>query len=250
MAGVIWRVTSQVRLDGKFRRAEAEAPPAEAPRKPLSSSDMVVDAVIRGLRAGRYVPGQRLIEADLTQNLNISRGPVREALKRLAAEGVVVLTPHRGAYVRALSRREVIDTLSVLEALTGLMARLAAKRIDEGDNRARVEAALSGLLAFREQGDSIAFMDQRRRFYDTLIEIGGNLELKRIMPLIQIHLLRLQFQSYISARDRTRQFEEYGAFCAAILDGNPRLADRLMRLHIRRTRVSLGRLPEEAFASG
>ena len=63
----------------------------------LSSPDQVVAALIRGLQAGRYVPGQRLIEADLTKELKVSRGPVREALKRLAAEGLVSLIPHRGA---------------------------------------------------------------------------------------------------------------------------------------------------------
>ena len=107
----------------------------------MTSPDRVVDAIIRGIRAGVYVPGQRLIEADLTRDYQVSRGPVREALKRLAAEGVLTLTRHRGAYVRALSREEVRDSLMVLEALVGLMANLAAKRIAETDNAARMREA-------------------------------------------------------------------------------------------------------------
>jgi len=213
----------------------------------LSSPDRVVEAILRGIRRGFYVPGQRLIEADLTRDLGVSRGPVREALKRLAAEGVLTLTRHRGAYVRALSREEVRDTLVVLEVLTGLIARLAAAHVGEGPGAQKVRQAKTRLLAFRDDGGSAAFLDERRHFYDTLIEIGGNKQLMRIMPLMQIHLLRMQFQSYITPRDRERQFEEYEAITAAVLSGDPKRAERAARLHLRRTRLSLMRLPDDAF---
>lgn len=215
-----------------------------------SSPEIVVNAIVKGVRAGRLVPGQRLVEADLTRNLGVSRGPVREALKRLAAEGVVTLNRNRGAYIRALSRDEVRDTLTVLEALTGLMAQLAAKYIDKDGNRERFEAQYKRLMEFEDQGDLIAFLDQRRDFYDTLIKIGGNGELLRLMPLMQIHLLRLQFQSYVTREQREKQFLEYDAISQAVLDGNQRLAERLMKLHIKRTRIVLDRLPEEAYAPG
>ena len=213
-----------------------------------SSPDLVVSAIIRGVQAGRLVPGQRLVEADLTRNLGVSRGPVREALKRLAAEGVVQLNRHRGAYVRALTRSEVQDMLSVLEVMTGFAARLAAQAIGSGVGRSLFEPEFRRLMAFRNQDDAIAFHDQRRAFYDALIAIGGNGELARLMPLMQIHLLRLQFQSYVTPVQRRKQFEEYEAISRAVLDGNPKLAERLMRLHIRRTRIVLSRLPEDAFA--
>lgn len=214
----------------------------------LSSPDRVVDAIVRGIRAGIYAPGQRLIEADLTRDLSVSRGPVREALKRLAAEGVVSLTRHRGAYIRALSRDEVNDSLVILEVLTGLMARLAAKQIVIGENAAKMREALDRLLAFRETGGSAAFLEERRRFYDTLIEIGGNRQLRRILPVMQIHLLRMQFHSYTTLRDREKQFVEYTAISKAVLSSNPGEAERVMRAHIRRTRIRLSRLPDEAFA--
>ncbi|MCU0789571.1 MAG: GntR family transcriptional regulator [Nitratireductor sp.] len=215
-----------------------------------SSPEIVVNAIVKGVRAGRLVPGQRLVEADLTRNLGVSRGPVREALKRLAAEGVVTLNRNRGAYIRALSRDEVRDMLIVLEALTGLMARLAAKHIGSGENRASFERQYKRLMAFEEQGDSIAFLDQRRDFYDTLIRMGGNGELGRLMPLMQIHLLRLQFQSYVTREQREKQFLEYEAISQAVLAGDQNRAERLMKLHIRRTRMVLERLPEEAYAPG
>lgn len=212
-----------------------------------SSPDVVVDAILSGIRTGRLVPGQRLVEADLTHSLSISRGPVREALKRLAAEGIVTLSQNRGAYVRSLSRKDVSDLLKVVEVVTALVSRLAAERIDYANNRANFIAASEMLLQHEVLGDSVAFMDCRRNFWDVLIEAADNVELARIMPLMQIHLLRLQFQAHLSPVDRRKQFQEYRAMIAAVLDSNGKRAERLTKIHIRRTRQSISRLPTEAF---
>jgi DNA-binding GntR family transcriptional regulator len=213
-----------------------------------SCPDIVVDAIIHGVRSGRLVPGQRLVEADLTHSLGVSRGPVREALKRLAAEGLVTLNRHRGAFVRALSREEVHDILTVLEMLAGLVARLAAQHIAESNNRALFQSEYEKLSHFRDCDDGIAFLDQRRHFYDSLIRIGGSRELQRLMPLTQIHLLRLQFQSSVTSQQREKQFQDYEAIWHAVLDGDQMLAERVTRLHIRRARITLSRLPDGAFA--
>jgi DNA-binding GntR family transcriptional regulator len=213
----------------------------------MTSPDRVVDAIVRSIRTGVYVPGQRLIEADLTRDYHVSRGPVREALKRLAAEGVLTLNRHRGAYVRAMSRLEVRDSLMVLEALVGLMANLATRHIADGDNAAHMREAFQRLLAFKNDGGTAAFLDERRNFYDAIIQIGGNLELKRMLPLMQIHLLRMQFQAYITPRDREKQFKEYATITETILKGDSLRAQKVAALHIRRTRLSLMRLPDEAF---
>jgi DNA-binding GntR family transcriptional regulator len=229
------------------RRAIADRNKADRGASAKTSPDRVVDAILGSIRSGNFVPGQRLIEADLTRDYRVSRGPVREALKRLAAEGVLTLTRHRGAYVRAMSRGEVRDSLIVLEALVGLMASLAARRIASDENAARMRDAHERLLAFRDDGGTSAFLEERRRFYDTIIQIGGNLELKRMLPLMQIHLLRMQFQAYITPRDREKQFKEYETITETILRGDTMRAQKVASLHIRRTRLSLMRLPDEAF---
>lgn len=239
--------TTGAGLVSRARRTQAAAEAVE--RANMTSPDRVVDSIIRAIRAGVYVPGQRLIEADLTREYQVSRGPVREALKRLAAEGVLTLTRHRGAYVRALTRTEVRDSLMVLEALVGLMAKLAAKRIGQGDNADRMRTAYERLLAFKHDGGTAAFLDERRSFYDTILQIGGNHELQRMLPLMQIHLLRMQFQAYITPRDREKQFAEYKSISDTILSGDGLRAQKIASLHVRRTRLSLMRLPDEAFPS-
>lgn len=220
-------------------------------RQKRSSPDVVVDAILSGIRSGRLVPGQRLVEADLTHSLQVSRGPIREALKRLAAEGIVTLSQNRGAYVRSLTRKDVSDLLKVLEVVTGLVARLAVDTIAKHEGlRAAFQDASEALLPFEALGDNHAFMQARREFWDVLITACDNVELARIMPLMQIHLLRLQFQTHVTAADRRKQFQEYRAMISAVLDGNALRAERVTRIHIRRTRISISRLPSEAFSVG
>ena len=215
----------------------------------LSSPDAVVDAIVSGIRLGRFVPGQKLVEADLTQSIGVSRGPVREALKRLAAEGIVSLTRHRGAYIRVLTRAEVDQTLVVLEVLTGLMARLAAETVRRGGHAAKMREAFRWLAIYKAGSDSgIEQIEKRRHFYDTLAEIGGNQELDRILPAMQIHLLRMQTLPYQTAEDKRLQLLSYSEVTEAVLAGNPKLAERAMRKHLRRTRAHLKHVSDAAFA--
>lgn len=233
-------------------RAERTSTPAARSsanirQRNVSSPDRVVETILDGIRLGRYVPGQKLIEADLTHGLTVSRGPVREALKRLAAEGVVMLTPHRGAYVRALTRQEADDTLVVLEMLCGLMARLAAQAVNDSGNAERLREATEWLSLYKNGEPVPDDISKRRHFYDTLAEIGGNRQLTSILPMMQIHLLRLQIHAYLDAPARRAQLQGYAETTRAVLAGNATLAERAMRKHIRRTRQVYANLPDEAF---
>ncbi len=225
---------------GKSRKRTANA-------SRVSSPDRVVEAITDGIRAGRFVPGQRLIEADLTHNLKVSRGPVREALKRLSAEGIVTLTLHRGAYIRALQREESKKILMVLEVLTGLAAQLAAAEIENDGNKRRMREAYEHLKQIHESGGVVSYLDERRNFYDTVIEIGGNEQVARILPTMQIHLLRMQFRSFWSAEENESRFNDYSLITSAILDGDPKRAEKQMRAHIRRVRLGIDQLPDKAF---
>ena len=215
----------------------------------ISSPRRVMNAIISGIHRGRYVPGQRLIEADLTRELKVSRGPVREAFKRLAGEGVLVLSKHRGAFIRAATRDEVRDMLSVLEVLSGLAAKLAARHIDESNNRDRLNTAFALAMNEGEEGETLALLEQRRRFYDTLYDIGGNRELAHMVPRMKIALLRLQFQAFISGKQHESQLKELSAITQAVLGGDPKKAERVAQAHLRRRRLSLTTLPDEAYAA-
>ena len=99
--------------------------------------DDIIERLREAILAGRIVPGQRLVANDLTGQLGVGRGSVREAFQRLASDGLVEIIPNRGAIVRRLSRDQVRELFQIRVNLEGLAARLAAENINENSNRAR-----------------------------------------------------------------------------------------------------------------
>lgn len=213
-----------------------------------SQPDQVVDAIKRGILMGRYVPGQRLIEADMTRDHKVSRGPVREALKRLAAEGVVALNRHRGAYIRMLSRQECIELLYVLQAIVGMGVRLASTRLKKPETRARLKAAYDKLGSHGPVGDRVLQSIDRSGFYDAIFEVAGNRELARVHPAVPTQILRMQVYPYLSTEDRKQQFADYKVLHEAMRAGKGVEAHRIVVSHIRRSRMQIRKLPAEAFA--
>jgi len=243
-----YREENEEFMSGRQLKLSAEGA-GEAPSDLISSPDKVVDAIYRGILMGRFVPGQKLIEADLGLSFGVSRGPVREALKRLCAEGVVESTRHRGGYIRVLTRREAIDFLEILEVLTCFIARKAVSAAGITKNAAKVRAAFEMLARFRNplSRDKL-LLGQRVHFYDTLIKAGGNSQIASVMPMMRIHLLRLQVERYFSSSDLRNRIDEYAAVTEAVLSGNAPQAERAMRRHMKQARARLAKLPDEAFA--
>jgi DNA-binding GntR family transcriptional regulator len=199
-----------------------------------SPREHIVGDIIRGLYEGRYVPGQRLVEADLTQQYHASRGPVREALNWLSAHGIVSLTLQRGAQVRRLSKQEALDVLVVVEPLAGLAARLAATHIKTPKAAAMLKGTLADLIRFDPSSGSPDHAYARDRFYGTLIRIGGNQELRRMMPRVLIHLVRAQFRGALKVVDETRH-ADYREIAREVLRARPNAAQRAARTHIVKT---------------
>jgi DNA-binding GntR family transcriptional regulator len=214
-----------------------------------SSSDRVAKAVTNSIMTGRWFPGQRLIEGDLARDLSVSRGTVREALKRLAAERVIALTPHRGAYVRVLSRQEGIELLQVLTVLYGLAATLAATAIDRGDNRRRFTAAFEQLRDDGPRSDRIVHSVDRGSFSDVFLDVAGNKELIRINPAAPTQILRMQVHPHLSTSDLEALFADYPVIYDGVMAGDTKKAKKAIETHMRRRSEQIERLPEQAFSN-
>lgn len=211
------------------------------------SPGVVYRGIVDGLYRGRYVPGQRLVEADLTRDFEVGRGSVREALSRLAAEGLVSMNLHRSATIRSLSRAETRDLVALLEVLNGFSARLAAERVEEGANRKMMAEAYATLADPEVQRDFLRFARARNAFYKTMTTIGANHELARLMPRTNVDLIRVQFRSYTTVDDDLRM-EDYRAIYDAIDEGSSRKAETAAKTHIRRLGDAIDKLPDAAFA--
>lgn len=211
--------------------------------------EYALDALRAGIKDGRYTPGQRLIEVDLTRELNVSRGPVREAMHRLAGEGLVVIEPHRGVVVRLLTRKDVAGLYEVREAIEGLAARLAAKHIDEADNAKRLRAAIKQMRDVFDSGDAATYMESNERLHALIFELGGNETLIKMVQQLRLPVFRLQFSRMMrsSAEAKNDSVEDHEKVVQAILAGNPQKAERAMRRHVRHAGRMILYLPDNSF---
>ncbi|WP_322864945.1 GntR family transcriptional regulator [Aquicoccus sp. G2-2] len=195
-----------------------------------TASGIIVSDVIRGLYEGYYVAGQRLVEPDLMERYGLSRGSTREALKEMAADGIVTLQPFRGAQIRKLTRREAANIFSITEVILGLAARQAAAHINEGDARAKLSHALSGIEKHADDSDRFAFIQHRNFYFRTLVDINHNDELWRLLPKLQVHLIRNRLA--MPPQDRVQGYRE---MTEAILTGNEDAAEDAARRYVRKT---------------
>ncbi len=203
---------------------------AERLEKGQSTSSYIVRDVVRGLYEGRYIAGQRMVEPDLMAQYDVSRSTVREALKQLAADGIVVLAAFRGAQIRKLTRSEAANLFAVTEVILGLAARQAAQRIDAPGAREKIEELFRSIAEFNDADDRFGFLRRRNRYFRQLVAVSGNDEIQSILPRLQVHLIRNRLS--VPPADR---IAGYRRITEAVLSGDPVAAESAARDYVART---------------
>jgi DNA-binding GntR family transcriptional regulator len=147
------------------------------PRRVLA--DQVKDRLLEGILTGHYPPDSRIVETQVARELGTSQAPVREALRGLEALGVVEITPFRGARVRRLSKREILEAYVVRSTLEELGARLAVPRMTEADI-ADLADQLEMMRSAARDGDGHAVAEADARFHGRIVELAGNGALEKV----------------------------------------------------------------------
>lgn len=230
-------------------RSRKKGVEADASSPQISTVDFVVEEIRKGIRERRYAPGQRLIEADLVERLGVGRGSVRDALRRLAGDGIVSIEHQKGAVVRFLTRAEFISLIQVREVLEGLAARLAAGNAGKSDYRRRLVALVKDI---RDRIDSggvqvAEFMDDNDRFHNLIVEMSEDPYLAAAIKLSHGTLFRLQFHFMIDAESSIRGHASHERIVEAILSGDARRAETEMRKHINRSIAMVERASGRVF---
>jgi DNA-binding GntR family transcriptional regulator len=227
--------------------AKKPDPKGTTAKRPVTTVARIADELRKGIKTGRFAPGQRLIEADLTRLLGVSRGPLREAMARLAGDGLVTIEPNRGVTVKTLTRAEVRGIAAIREMLEGLAARLAAEHITVGSNRAEFRKAWAEMSSGPARTNPSDYVDANERFHTTIVRIGGNAPLEQLLEQIRTPLFRFQFRSRFTTVNLDRGHKDHSAIAEAILAGDAEEAERVMRRHLRNSTKLIESLPDDAF---
>jgi DNA-binding GntR family transcriptional regulator len=207
-----------------------------AAQQPLVENLTLWQRVYDHLRAeildGRLEPGTELAEVALSEQLGVSRGPLREAIGRLAAEGLVTVRPRRGAVVRSLSEEQFLELYQVREALEAMAVKLAVPRLRADDFEAL--AALNQAMDEHGARDEVEpFFEANLEFHNRLLEASGNTKLQEVYRQLLDQLGRHRMRSLTLRGNLRRSVAEHAAILRAAKRGEADRAAQLMADHIR-----------------
>jgi DNA-binding GntR family transcriptional regulator len=181
----------------------------------------------------RLPPGTELREAALAKELGVSRGPIREAITRLAAEGLVTVRPRHGTVVRELTAEDMIDAYQVREALEATAMRLALPRLTEEDF-AQLESFTDQMALHAEDGDIAKFFEANVAFHELICQQSGNKKLMRVHHTLMNELAVFQDRTLtLRGGNPTRSVTEHRQILQAAREGDIDLATNLTVAHIR-----------------
>lgn len=201
-------------------------------------------SVIRDLSSGVLRPGQPIDERGLSEQFEVSRTPIREAILQLAAQGFVVVGPRTGASVPKLSIHMLRELLELLGEMEATAAKFAARRIRPAEKR-DLELALADCVDAAKANDPIGYDAANTRFHNLVYRAARNDAL-----IDQIHRLRTRSAGYTADRFESpgrlsRSLHDHEAIAAALLRGDPEQAHAAMLEHI-----SIGGRDFAEFVSG
>ena len=186
-------------------------------QKPLK--DLVYLELKHKILTGEIVSQTRLMEIDLSEKMNVSRTPIREAIKRLADDGLVKVEPRRGAYVANISIKDMLDVFEVREDMEGFVAKLAAKRITEEEKVQLKEIAYEYEAAIEKADDKERIIELDEKFHNFIVKCSGNETLRELVNYVQELSLRFRYLYYDDFSLHESTAEQHNRIMEAINSG-------------------------------
>ena len=233
----------------KSKPSSANAAPAPGRIAQTALYQEVAERLRLRIFAHQIAPGDWIDEQALAADFGISRTPLREALKVLAAEGLVTLKPRRGCYVTEISERDLDDIFPLMAMLEGRSAWEAATKL-QPDDLAQLEDIHARLEAYAASGQVDGFFELNQDFHRQLQEISGNRwllqlaqDLRKVLKLTRMHSLTVDGRLQQS-------MAEHRAVMAALRAGDATAAEAAMREHLLAGRRAIARISTQRSASG
>lgn len=205
----------------------------------------LTDVAYRAIRehiVKNYVPGQPLGQQELADRLGISKTPVRDALRRLAEEGLARHVPNRGYWMVELAEQDIKEIYEVREALEGMAARLAALKMAPDE----LTLLQDMFVSVREDGveaDENLMEEIGDQLHQAILGSAGNGRIARVLSLIngQLEIIKMMGRAMVTEAPPTGRlaFEEHLEILRALIERNPDSSEQAMRRHLRNSKVRM-----------
>lgn len=200
---------------------------------------IAVERLRQAIARGDVAPGQRLVESELVEQFEVTRGSVRAAIDELVAEGLIERIHNRGARVRSVSREQAVEILECRKVLEGLIAAKAAARITppEAD---RLRRYAERLTASVQDGELLEYSSLNHEMHVVLREIAGQETAADLIARLNAQIVRHQFQLSLRPGRPQVSLGEHLAIVDAVVAGDPIAAEQAMRDHLDSVIAALG----------
>jgi len=206
-----------------------------APSLPRLERQRLHDTVVEHLRKfiveGVLPAGTRLNERELCETLGISRTPLREAFKVLAAEGLLVLSPNRGASVYRMSESEIRETFELMAGLEGFSGELACERITPAE-LAEIKALHYSMLACRVQNDLPGYYSRNQEIHNRINDAARNSALHNTYQSINRRIMAMRFRSNLHVDKWDRAVHDHEEMIKALEARDGKALSNILRRHL------------------
>ena len=197
----------------------------------LPLRDVVFNTLRRAILRGELEPGERLMEIQLAEKLGVSRTPIREAIRKLELEGLVLMIPRRGAEVAKISEKMLKDVLEVRRSLEELAIELACERMTDEDFEALRQAEEAFRAAVKE-GNALTIAEEDEAYHETIYRCTGNDRLLQILSNLREQMYRYRLEYIKDEAKRQTLLEEHERILMALKNRNVNIARDAVREHI------------------
>ncbi len=210
----------------------------------LPLRDVVFNTLRQAILRGELAPGERLMEMRLAERLGVSRTPIREAIRKLELEGLVLMVPRKGAEVARISEKSLRDVLEVRRSLEELAAELACQRMSE-DQIQELTAARDRFAESVAGGDIMEMAENDEKFHDVIYNGTGNARLVQILNNLREQMYRYRLEYIKEADKRQILLIEHERIVKAIRARHVAEAKEAMREHIDNQEITVSRAIRE-----
>ena len=198
----------------------------------LPLRDVVFNTLRQAILKGELKPGERLMEIQLANKLGVSRTPVREAIRKLELEGLVLMIPRKGAEVAEITRQDMEDVLEVRTALEELAVKDACDHITDAQLSELKKASNEFKKALLEGKDLVTCADADMHFHDVILSATNNRRLIQMLNNLSEQMYRYRMEYLKDERTHKTLIEEHDAIRRALKKHDKVNAGAAIRVHI------------------
>lgn len=205
-------------------------------------AEVATSYIENAIREGRYLPGQRLVEADLAAETKLGIGPIREALRVLSGEGVIDLVPYKGARIRRLEKKDLISILQTLKGVGYTGLALVADAARQGKDVSALNDAMEVIRSSARRTNVATFMIRVADFHTVVHALSGNDYLDKIAGRLHLNLFHRELATYLPIEDWDGYVGTYDQITKALVAGD---GDKAIKVFMKHMDNLIARLREE-----